>query len=79
MSEIEITVYSSDDCDESIQIIDYLNELSVDYNEKNVTTNREFLTELQARDVYSVPAVIINNQVVLGFQKDKIRRLIQKD
>ncbi len=79
MSEIEITVYSSDDCDESIQIIDYLNELSVDYNEKNVTTNREFLTELQARDVYSAPAVIINNQVVLGFQKDKIRRLIQKD
>lgn len=79
MSEIEITVYISDDCDESTQIIDYLNELSVEYNEKNVTKNREYLTELQARNVYSVPATFINNQVVLGFQKDKIRHLIQKD
>lgn len=79
MSEIEITVYISDNCDESTKIIDYLNELSVDYNAKNVTKNREHLTELQARNVYSAPAIFINNQVVLGFQKDKIRRLIQKD
>lgn len=79
MSEKEIVVYISDDCDESTQIIDYLIELSVDYNVKNVTRNREYLTELQARNVYAAPAIFINEQVVLGFQKDKIKRLIQKN
>ncbi|GAA4074930.1 MAG TPA: glutaredoxin family protein [Bacilli bacterium] len=77
MSEKEITVYTSDDCEESIQIIDYLKELQVNYNERNVSENRAYLTELQARNVYSVPAVFINNQVVLGFQKDKIYRLVR--
>ena len=79
MSEIEIIVYTSDDCDESKKIIDYVNEQSVDYNEKSVSGDREYLKELQARNVYSVPAVFINHQVVLGFQKDKIKRLIQID
>lgn len=77
MTAKQITVYTGDECSESNQMISLLEELEVKYNEKNVSKNREYLTELQSRNIYSTPAIFIGEQVLLGFQSQKTQQLIQ--
>lgn len=79
MVERKITVYTSDECHESDKILQFLNELSVDYEEKNISQNRAYLKELQSRNIYSAPALFIKDKAVLGFQKEKIKRLIKTE
>lgn len=77
MGEKQITVYTGDECSESKQIINLLEELEVEYTEKNVSKNRDYLTELQSRNVYSTPVIFIGDRVVLGYQRQKIQQLIE--
>ncbi|WP_440896821.1 glutaredoxin family protein [Amphibacillus sp. Q70] len=79
MVERKIIVYTSDECHESDKIIRFLNELSVDYEERNISQNRAYLKELQARNIYSAPALFVKDKAILGFQKEKIKRLIKKE
>ena len=77
MTDSKITVYTSDNFHESKEIMHFLDELSVEYEEKNISHDRTHLRELQEQNVYSAPAVLINDKIILGFQKDKIRRLLR--
>lgn len=78
MSDEVITVYTSDDCIESQQMIRYLDELGIVYIEKSVSEDRRNLKQLQAKNIYSTPALIYGDKIVLGFLKDKIDRLFKK-
>ena len=77
MADKEIIAYTGNECQESKQLIDLLEEYNVEYTEKNVSENRDYLKELQARSIYSAPVIFIGEQVILGFQGKKIRELIQ--
>lgn len=68
----EVIVYVSDNCKECDRVKEYLELLGADYKLKNVTEERNFLKELQTRHIYATPATIINGEVILGFQKQKI-------
>lgn len=75
----KLIVYISDDCDESEQVIHLLDELEVSYEKKNIDEDRAHLKELQARQVYSAPAIFFNDKSILGFQRESIIRLIRKN
>jgi|SRR5699024_370463 len=79
MPEGKIIVYTSDDCHESKQIIHLLDELEVDYEERNISQNRAYLKELQAKSIYSAPVLMFNNKAILGFRQEKIIRLVKKN
>ncbi|MCZ0702695.1 arsenate reductase-like glutaredoxin family protein [Natronobacillus azotifigens] len=76
MKAKEIIVYVSNDCQESRKIMNFLEQLDVMYEKRNISENKAYLTELQRRNIYSTPVVIIDENIILGFQKNKITNLL---
>lgn len=76
MKAKEIKVYVSNDCQESRKIMNFLEQLNVMYEKRNISENKAYLTELQRRNIYSTPVVIIDENIILGFQKNKITNLL---
>lgn len=78
MGDQNIRVYVSNNCKESNELIHLLEELDVPYEQKNVTENKSYMRELQAQKIYATPVAIINNNKVLGFQKNKLMDVLRR-
>lgn len=78
MRDQNIRVYVSNNCKESNKLIHLLEELDVPYEEKNVTENKSYMKELQEQKIYATPVAIINNNKVLGFQKNKLMDVLRR-
>lgn len=78
MKEQNIRVYVSNNCTESNKLINLLEELDVAYEQKNVTENKSYMKELQAQKIYATPVAMINNNKVLGFQKNKLMDVLRR-
>ncbi|QHS24107.1 glutaredoxin family protein [Virgibacillus sp. MSP4-1] len=76
MTQKEVLLYTSDNCDQGRKIKQLLNDWNIPFQEKNISENRSYLKELQADKVYATPATYINGERVLGYQKEKLARLI---
>ncbi|SEN82698.1 Glutaredoxin [Amphibacillus marinus] len=74
----EVTVYVSDNCPECEQVIDLIEQFNISYTKKNISENKTYLSELQEHNIYATPAVMMNNEKILGFQKYKIEYLINQ-
>ena len=72
----EIKVYTSNTCPYCTLAKDYLNEKGVEYTERNVQTDAEARKELMEMGHMGVPVLIIGDEEVVGFDKDKIDELI---
>lgn len=75
----EVIVYSSEGCPHCHKVKEQLNEWGISYTEKNVSENQEFFAELQSRRIFGTPATFINGKVVLGFQPEKLQKLLGMD
>lgn len=72
----QVKVYTSRDCPECDELLAFLDEKKINYEERNITENREFLKELHRQNIFLTPCLIINQHYrILGFQKDKIVQL----
>ncbi len=77
MEKQQIDIYISDNCAESNQLIDFLQQKNVDFSIKNTSKNKDYLHELQQKNIYITPTVILDNYYsVLGFQQDKISEML---
>ncbi|WP_077624157.1 glutaredoxin family protein [Sediminibacillus massiliensis] len=76
MTRQSVVVYVSENCRQCDQLLSHLDKWEVDYIEKNVTNNKEHIKELQEHKVYGTPAVFIQDQKILGFQKSKIKKAL---
>lgn len=76
--ENEVRVYVSDDCDECDRMVALLNNEEVDYELKNISSNKENLRELQKQHVYATPALIVKDKKVLGFQEQRIKQILNR-
>jgi glutaredoxin-like YruB-family protein len=73
MVEASVTIYSSPDCPYCSQAKQYLSERGIKFAEHDVSNDRGRATEmLQMNPAGSVPTLVINGRVVVGFN----RRLI---
>ncbi|GAB2555854.1 thioredoxin family protein [Gracilibacillus alcaliphilus] len=73
----QIDVYISDNCAECEKLIQFLEEANLSFYEKNTTKDKQNLMELQQQNVFITPAVIIDDHhPIIGFQPDKIIRLV---
>ena len=73
MTQQNITVYISDNCEQSNKLLAFLNSLGVQYTKRNITRNKSGLRELQTNNIYSTPVTKVNDIWILGFQVNKLK------
>ncbi|MBN2287417.1 MAG: glutaredoxin family protein [Tissierellales bacterium] len=71
-----VIVYSSNTCPHCVTAKDYLKSKGVDFTEKNVSTDLEARKELMGMGFMGVPIIMIDGQIVEGFNRAKIDELI---
>lgn len=73
-----IIVYTSNTCPYCVTAKEYLKSNNLKYEEKNVNENPSYRKELMAMKIMSVPVIKIDNEVVVGFDQNKIEELLNK-
>ncbi|HBC31876.1 MAG TPA: NrdH-redoxin [Clostridiales bacterium] len=72
----KIKVYSSASCSNCTAAKEYLKEKGYEYEEKNVSTDKEAKKELIALGYMGVPVIMIDEEVVVGFNKSKLDEIL---
>ncbi len=71
-----IKIYSSSTCPNCITAKEYLKEKGYEYEEKNVSIDSEAKKELISMGYMGVPIIIVDEEVVVGFNKAKLDELL---
>ncbi|WP_100012775.1 glutaredoxin family protein [Lentibacillus sediminis] len=71
-----VTIYTGNDNEQCIALLEQMDEWEIPYKEKNITDNEEYKKELQDQGIYGTPATFIEGyrQAILGFQKNKLEQ-----
>ncbi len=73
-----VTVYSTPTCPYCINLKKHLDENDVDYEDVDVTKDRDKAKEIFKKSGHrSVPITVIGDEIVVGFEKDKIDKLLE--
>ena len=54
----------------------FFSQNNIPFEEKNISNDRDALAELQRRNISSVPTFLVGDEIVVGFNKDKILALL---
>jgi len=74
-----ITIYTTPTCAYCKLVKDYFKEEGVEYEEKDVTADTAARDEMiQKSGQMGVPVIMVGDQVVVGFDKDKLAGLIKE-
>ena len=73
----KVTVYTSNTCPYRTMAKDYLKEREVDFEEKNVQTDKEARNELMAMGYTGVPVICIDDEQIVGFDKNRLDELLK--
>lgn len=77
MRKQHVIVYISDDCEACDHLVEFLRNHKVNFTMKNTSEDKVFLKELQQKNIYVTPAVLIgDSHKILGFDKEKLRRIL---
>ena len=72
-----VTIYTSSSCSYCHAAKDYFNENNIPYTEKNVSEDPEARKTLIQQKIMGVPAIFIEDEVVVGFDKERINELLE--
>lgn len=73
----KVTVYTSNTCPYCTMAKDYLKEREVDFEEKNVQTDKEARNELMAMGYTGVPVICVDDEQIVGFDKNRLDELLK--
>lgn len=72
-----ITVYSTPTCPYCTRLKDYLKQKGLSYNIVDVSVNKADLDKMvEISGQMGVPVVDIDGEIIVGFEKDKIEKLL---
>ena len=76
----EVKVYSTPTCTYCLMLKDYLNEKAVQFEDYDVSADAEKREEMLGvtGGQMGVPVIVIDGEVVFGFDKDRIEELLNK-
>ena len=74
----KIKVYTSSTCPYCVMAKEYLAEKGLEYEEKNVQTDKAARQELMKMGYTGVPVVVIGDEEIVGFDKAKIYEALGK-
>ncbi len=72
----DVVVYTSDTCGYCHAVKDYLNNKNIPYTEKNISKDMAARRELVSQGYMGVPVIIVGDQTVVGFDKEKLEQLL---
>ena len=72
----KIILYSGNSCTNCTAAKEYIKEKGYDYEEKNVSLDQEAKKELIGMGYMGVPVIMIDDDVVVGFNKSKLDELL---
>ena len=73
-----IRVFSTDACPYCVNLKAYLDEKGFKYEDVNVTEDKETAQEMIDKSgQMEVPVIEIDGQIVIGFDRDKIKELLK--
>jgi len=58
-------------------VMDYLKEMNVTFEEKNVSTDAAARKELMKAGFMGVPVIYVDEEVIQGFDKSKLDELLK--
>jgi len=56
---------------------EFLSQKGIEFTERDVAQDAEALAELEALGVMTTPVTVIDDQVVVGFDRPKLERLLE--
>ena len=71
-----VTIYTSPTCHFCHQAMDYLKEKNVEFEAKDISKDPEARKFLMSQKSMGVPAIYIDEELVMGFDKQKIDALL---
>ena len=75
--ENKVEIYSTPTCPYCNMAKDYLKEKGVEYIEYNVADDQAKAQEMVEKSgQMGVPVIVVNGELMVGFQKDKIETLL---
>lgn len=72
----KIKIYSSSTCSNCSAAKEYIKEKGYDYEEKNVSSDKEAKKELLAMGYMGVPVIFVDDEIVVGFNKNKLDEIL---
>ena len=76
--ERKVTVYSTPTCPHCIRVKQYLKDNNIAFEDIDVSTDENKAQEMIKRSgQMGVPVVEIDGEIVIGFDKDKIKKLLK--
>lgn len=77
---MKIKVYSTENCPYCVMLKDWLKEKGVEFEEIDVGKNKKAAKEMvEKTGQMGVPVTDIDGHVVVGFNKEAIEELLEKD
>ncbi|ERT58825.1 glutaredoxin family protein [Peptoniphilus sp. BV3C26] len=74
----KVKVYTSNTCPYCTMAKEYLKDRNIEFEEKNVQTDKEARSELMNMGYTGVPVIIIDGQEIVGFDKAKLDTILDK-
>ena len=75
---MKIIIYSTPNCPYCIKAKEYLKEKGVEFEEIDISKDQEAAQDIMKRSKQmSVPVIEINGELVIGFDKEKIDKLLE--
>lgn len=71
-----VVVYTSDTCPYCVAAKEFLDENSINYEEKNVTSDENARNELIEKGYRGVPVIIVGQEEIVGFDKNRLTELL---
>ena len=71
-----VVIYTSNTCGYCHAAKKFLDSMSVNYTEKNVSTDAEARKELIKKGFMGVPVIMVDEEVVQGFDKARLQELL---
>lgn len=74
----KVLIYTSDTCGYCHAAKEYLDSIGVQYTEKNVSKDVEARKELIQKRFMGVPVIMIGDETIQGFDKERLAELLEK-
>lgn len=70
------TIYTTNSCIYCIKAKNYLSGKKIEYVEKNIQEDSSAREELLSMGYRTVPVILLDEEEIVGFNKDKIDKII---
>lgn len=72
----KIVIYTSDNCQFCHMAKDWLKENNFEFEEKNISEDKEAMLDLRKQGFAGVPVIFVDDEVILGFNQEKLEKAL---